>query len=319
MAKKQIKTNPSRIELDFSDSILELTISAGNEVILEWDEDETGALETTENDGVLTIAQPFDQDETSIRLVAPPATTISIMGIDCSIEIEDPWAGDISVTCANEAEFECSQAGNVSLACETGSIEIGTCKDLAIQTQDADIALGSVTGNLAIDSEMSDIEIENAGTCTIRSISGDIEIGTSGNLTVQSLAGNITVEECKDATIENTSGDIELGVACGTISIKTVSSDIAIGDLDTANTHIDNVSGSVSIDLLKISEGEFILKSVSSDVSIGLHGEASAAFNLKSNAGEITTPEGDESGCFTMGDGKARVSITTISGSIELE
>lgn len=318
MNQRQLTKTPKQIELDFSGSVLELELTSQGEPSVKWDDFEDGELEVTATDEKTTISPTFDQDDSKIELCLPEQTPIKIYCMEGSININTPWQGDITIECANDMELECAQCGSITVTSEAGSIDIGCASNVSIVTQDADINIGCVSGNLAIEAGTADIEIEESNVCTISTISGDISIGIAKTATIQSLAGSITIEECRDAAIENTSGDIEIGSMQGNLSIKSVSSEIEIGDLDTTNATISDVSGSINIDLLRVVEGIVDIRSVSDDISIGIHPETSASFNLKSSTGEIATPEGEESGEFVAGDGKASVRITTISGSIEI-
>lgn len=318
MNQKQLTTTPKQIELECSGSIVELEISSQGTPSIEWDDLEDGKLEITESADKTTIEPTFDQDELRVVLRLPEQTSIKIICLEGSVNFDSPWTGDISIECANEIELELPQCQTISVSCDAGSIDIGTAKDITLQTQDADINIGSVTDNLSIDSGTSDIEVEDANHCSIHTISGDISLGLVEEASIQTLAGNITIEECHNASIESTSGDIEIGAMQGDLSIKSVSSEIEIGDLDTSNTVINDVSGSINIDLLRIVDGQIDVRSVSDDISAGIHPDTSAHFVLKSNTGEVTTPDGEESGMFVIGDGNATVKMTTISGSIEI-
>jgi DUF4097 and DUF4098 domain-containing protein YvlB len=318
MNQRQLTKIPKQIELDFSGSVLELELTSQGEPSVKWDDFEDGELELSESDEQINISPTFDQDDAKIEVCLPDFLSVKILCMEGSVNIDTPWQGDITIECANDMELECVQCKNVSVSCEAGSVDIGIATNVSIVTQDADINIGCVTGNLAIEAGTADIEIEESNYCTINTISGDISIGIAKTANIQSLAGSITIEECHNAAIENTSGDIEIGSMQGNLTIKSVSSEIEIGDLDTTNATISDVSGSINIDLLRVIDGIVDIKSVSDDISIGVHPETSASFNLKSSTGEIATPEGEESGEFVAGDGKALVRITTISGSIEI-
>ncbi|MBP7733395.1 MAG: hypothetical protein KA140_06520 [Caldisericia bacterium] len=318
MNQKQLTTTPKLIELDCSGSIVDVEITSQSTLSVEWDNLEDGELEITESDEKTTIEPTFDQDALRIGLRLPEQTNIKIFCLEGSVNIDSAWSGDVLIECANEIEFESSQCQTVSVVCDTGSIDIGTARDIVIQTQDADINIGTVTENLSIDSGTSDIEVEEANQCSINTISGDVSLGLIEDASIQTLAGNITIEECHNASIESTSGDIEIGIMQGNLSIKSVSSEIEIGDLDTSNTVINDVSGSINIDMLRIVEGQIDIRSVSDDITAGIHSDTSAQFVLKSNTGEVTTPDGEESGMFVASTGNAMVKMTTISGSIEI-
>ncbi|NTU60778.1 MAG: DUF4097 family beta strand repeat protein, partial [Caldiserica bacterium] len=251
MNQKQLTTTQKKIEIECSGSVIELEITSQGTPSVEWDDLEDGELEITESGEKTTVEPTFDQDELKISLCLPEQTEIKIVCLEGSVSIDSPWTGDISIECANEIELESSQCQTVSVACDAGSIDIGSARTIAIQTQDADINIGTVTESLSIDSGTSDIEVEEANQCSINTISGDISLGLIESASIQTLAGNVTIEECHKASIESTSGDIEIGVMQGDLSIKSVSSEIEIGDLDTSNTVISDVSGSINIDLLK--------------------------------------------------------------------
>lgn len=308
----------NRIELDFSEAELTLEVLPSSEVELEWDDTESEIITTTEN-VTLLISPQSCEDDYQIVLKSPDNVSVGIKCLVGAINFEHPWKGDISIECSNDVEFDCDEAGSVVARCETGSIDINSVAELAVETADADVTIGECTGKLAVESISSDVEIDSGKNVEIKTVSGDIDIGTSEKLEIQTLSGDVTIDEAGDCEIESTSGNIDIGTTSGILKIKSISSEIAIGELATENATIEDVSGTVEIDTLLISKGLMTITTVSDDVHIGVHDGCSATFKLKSSAGEIATPDEAESGIFTVGDGTAEVSITTVSGSIEIE
>lgn len=317
MATRKLQPT-NRIELDFTEAELTLEILPANEPELEWDDDGADIAINVSNGKTVISPQSFE-DEYSIVLKMPDTTAVGVKCIVGSINIEHPWKGDIAIECSNDIELDCDEVGLLAVKCETGSIDINSVSDLTIATQDADITVAECTKTLSIVAISSEVEIDSGANLDIKTVSGDIDVGTAEKIKIQTLSGDINIEETGDCDIESTSGDMEINAVSGNLRIKSISSEIAIGELTTEKAVIEDVSGTVEIDTLMIKEGAMSIKTVSDDVRIGIHEDCSAIFKLKSSAGEIATPDEAESGIFTVSQGTAEVTITTVSGAIEIE
>lgn len=155
------------------------------------------------------------------------------------------------------------------------------------------------------DVNASEIEIDQL---KINSMSGDINIEDS-SITVgdlQTMSGDIdvTVDDATAFTISSISGDIDLSGYCESIHAKTTSGDV---DFTLENENSDITASSVS-----------------GDINVELSNDSGYVANVKSTAGSINLNCGDEekevtrSGNYIMGEGGARLTLSSISGDIDV-
>ncbi|MCR5322228.1 MAG: DUF4097 family beta strand repeat-containing protein [Lachnospiraceae bacterium] len=207
--------------------------------------------------------------------------------------------------------FECKQKGKTlyasvkkqpglsnffqTLSCPDISLYFGlndSVKKISVRTMSGDVNANEIeVEQLKINSMSGDIDIEDCSVkvAELQTMSGDIDV---------------TVDEATSFTMSSISGDINLEGYCESIHAKTTS-----GDLDFT---IDN-------------EGcDITASSVSGDIDIELSNDAGYIANVKSTAGSIDLNCGDEekeitrSGNYIMGEGGARLTLSSISGDISV-
>ncbi|MBO4415051.1 MAG: DUF4097 family beta strand repeat protein [Lachnospiraceae bacterium] len=155
------------------------------------------------------------------------------------------------------------------------------------------------------DINASEINVEQL---KINSMSGDINIedSTITAAEIQTMSGDIdvTVDDATSVTMSSISGDIDLSGYCESIHAKTTS-----GDVDFT---IENENSDITV------------SSVSGDINVDLSNDNGYVANVKSTAGSINLNCGDEekevtrSGNYIMGEGGARLTLSSISGDIDV-
>lgn len=167
-----------------------------------------------------------------------------------------------------------------------------------LEEMDIDVVSGDVkieginSSRLAIDSTSGDMKLEKISAEQIR-------IGsTSGDISVRDYTGNMDVS--------NTSGSVSLisGTGNENIYVKTVSGDILIDQDAVSDMSIGATSGDVRINLSR--DAEFYLDAYT------VSGEIKQDFAMKIISSGRRSLEG------SVGDGRHRLAINTISGDISL-
>ncbi|WP_417438554.1 DUF4097 family beta strand repeat-containing protein [Idiomarina sp.] len=191
------------------------------------------------------------------------------------------------------------------------------------------------------------------GGLEIRLVSGDITVNQVANrILLKTVSGNINAEKISgDVRFETVSGDIkDINNSADSATYQSVSGDITSQSDSISDFTAQSVSGDISAKVGTLNKakmttvsGDAILtaglsesarietNSVSGDLTFKWVGDIHADFNIKSNAGgEITNRLSDEKATeaewgpsskleFTVGDGGASVSATTVSGEIMLD
>ena len=162
---------------------------------------------------------------------------------------------------------------------------------------------------------------------SIKTMSGDVnanEIGVE-QLKINSMSGDISVEDSSItvAEFQSMSGDIDVSMdAASSITMCSIS-----GDLDfegyCESIHAKSTSGDVDF-TIENEDSDITVSSVSGDISIDLSNDSGYVANAKTTAGSITLTCGDEekevirSGNYIMGNGGARLTLSSISGDIDV-
>ena len=135
----------------------------------------------------------------------------------------------------------------------------------------------------------------------IKSVNGDVLLKNVRVKTVKTVNGDITAENSRIGTVESVSGDITIERSC----------------ISTAKT----ISGDVSINFAEICEDVF-LATKSGDIEVAVPRSANATIMVKTKSGDISSEiKGDfKKGMFlaTLGSGKHKLKIATISGDVRI-
>ena len=243
----------------------------------------------TDFDGSLTIKEPEKNDiDLKIKMeVQIPETTVCIFrGTQGSIEVQDNWKGGLdfaglvnySIKAKNlDEDFEFKTV--------SGSIDVGSAKNMRIETGSGSITMEGTTGEL-----------------TATTISGSVIINSFENGIIKTTSGDISVRSTGKIEIKTISGDVKVESVGNMMSISTTSGDIMIGEFNS------NSSSS------KIS-------SISGDVSMGLGKQASIKGECSSTSGDINLSglkRTESKNGFMFGDGRGSLDISTTSGDISV-
>lgn len=208
--------------------------------------------------------------------------------------------------------------------------------DIQVNGVSMDVIANSFTGGLEIRLVSGDIRVKDiAKRVLLKTVSGDINAKTlEGEVHIETVSGDITdiENDSKAGVYQSVSGDII--VQSDTIEELTAQS--VSGDIDTQAGNLrkgkmTTVSGNAKL-IARLSENARVeASSVSGELIFRWLGDIHANFDIQSNAGgEINNRLSDDKVIeaewgpsskleFTMGDGSADVSVTTVSGEITLD
>lgn len=163
-------------------------------------------------------------------------------------------------------------------------------------------------------------------------VSGSVEVVDAiDRIVVGTVSGDIRLERVRGRTrINSTSGDLELDSITGELEIRTVSSDMRIDRVVSSEVRIGTTNGDISYGGTIDPKGTYDISTHSGDVQFEVPSTTGATLSLQTFSGDIessfpmTLQPGDlrrQRGRrmeFAIGDGGARVSITTFSGDITI-
>ena len=135
---------------------------------------------------------------------------------DLRVELTVPLGADLD-TESGSADLRVSgEIGSVSVRTGSGDVSFEDASgDVTVKAASGDVSAGAVTGSLTVWGASGDLRARSVGGSLVcRTASGDLQVDRLGG----------------DATVTAASGDIRIDVAsAGTLSLKTVSGDIAVG------------------------------------------------------------------------------------------
>ncbi len=168
----------------------------------------------------------------------------------------------------------------------------------------------------------------NIKKINVKTMSGEVtanEIDVD-QLTVSSMSGNVTVEDSTITVteIQTMSGDIDVTVdAAKSVSMTSISGDVNFDGI-SESIHAKTTSGDIDL-RLENSNSDITASSISGDIDVDLANESGYVANVKSTSGSIDLNCGTEqkevtrSGNYILGNGGARLTISSISGDIDVE
>ncbi|MEZ4651814.1 MAG: DUF4097 family beta strand repeat-containing protein [Candidatus Eisenbacteria bacterium] len=183
-----------------------------------------------------------------------------------------------------------------------------------VSTVSATIDVSGVTGSVDLESVSGEITIVGPiESVDAQSVSGDLEIsGPVGELDAGSVSGRVALQ-----------------VPGGDVSVSTVSGSIdAVGGVFESGD-FSSVSGSIEFDGAPTESGSLEFECHSGRIRIVLPSDLSAEVDVNTFSGDIDSAFGPKPRrtsdyapgkelSFTMGDGDARISINTFSGSVRI-
>ena len=198
---------------------------------------------------------------------------------------------------------------------------------------DADFTIEvPVNTGLTVNGVSSDIDVRDVcGAAELQSVSGEVHLTCAqGNVTVQSVSGDVTVNGV-NGRLEATaiSGGLWVTGARGDVAAHSVSGDVILDRVDGQDVSAETVSGEVTFAGPIREGGRYRFQSHSGDLTIRPKGSLNATVGVSTFSGDLEsdypvtlTPGGRRMSPrefeFTIGNGSARLSLSSFSGTIYL-
>ncbi len=174
---------------------------------------------------------------------------------------------------------------------------------------EADVKTGS--GDISTDDVAADVTAKTAsGTITMGRVGGDIRAQTaSGDVRCSSVAGA--------AEFSTASGDLELGAAGSRVEVKATSGSVRLGEL-ARGARVVNVSGSVRV--LALGEGTLHVRSVSGDVAVGVARDVDLHVDVETVSGSVHSdiPLNEAPAPGRRPETRVALSVRSVSGNVEI-
>jgi DUF4097 and DUF4098 domain-containing protein YvlB len=168
------------------------------------------------------------------------------------------------------------------------------------------------------------------GDVKLQSVSGEVEGDVGGDVRAGSVSGNIhlSARKARSIAIKTVSGNISVLGGSGETDVSSVSGTIQVEEGTQTRAHFKSVSGDVDATLGLSSDSQLDGESVSGDLKLMIATIPAADFDVQTLSGDIENcfgpkPVQHRMGpgsrlAFKMGEGNARVQISTKSGNVSL-
>jgi DUF4097 and DUF4098 domain-containing protein YvlB len=187
----------------------------------------------------------------------------------------------------------------------------------------ASVEVETVSADITVDGVRGDLDLE--------SVSGRVEVsGEPRSLAAASVSGDLVVASAAGRTeLEAVSGKVVVGRASGRLEVSVVSGDIELEGGVLESLELETVSGTAVCRVAPAAGGRFAIETMSGRVELVLPAQVDADFHIETFSGSIENDFGpapkrtDEYGPgrelrFTSGNGGARITVESFSGSVHL-
>jgi DUF4097 and DUF4098 domain-containing protein YvlB len=185
----------------------------------------------------------------------------------------------------------------------------------------ARLILEAVSGDIVAKGSQGEIEAT--------SVSGDVDVADGVRaVSAESVSGSVHAAQVNgNLRVETVSGDLRAESVSGNVEASTVSGSIRLVGIQSKDVRTESVSGDITYTGTIEPSGRYSFESHSGTLRLNIPRGAGAQFSVETFSGDLSTDfqitipprsslrrEGRVE--FTIGDGRARVTAQTFSGSI---
>jgi DUF4097 and DUF4098 domain-containing protein YvlB len=269
--------------------------------------------------------------DTTVRLDRGGAVDLSL--ISGKIRVTGWDRADVKISASIESGFLRFDANSsrVSLSVEDTDSEGRRGhrhNDVGDGRYDVSVPRGS---RLILEAVSGDIISKGSqGEIEATSVSGDVDV-TDGVRTVsaEAVSGSVHAAQVNgNLRTETVSGDLRVETVTGDVEASTVSGNIRLGGIQSKDVRTESVSGDIIYTGTIEPSGRYSFESHSGTLRLNIPRGAGAQFSVETFSGDLSTDfpvtiPPSQSGRrregrmdFTIGDGRAKVTAQTFSGSI---
>jgi len=177
-------------------------------------------------------------------------------------------------------------------------------------------------------------DIETSGVCgeaNLSSISGGVTLRCgNGDVHLESVSGDVDATQVRGhLEIKSISGDVTAQQVQGDVAASNVSGDVSLDRVDGDDVRAESVSGDIGFSGPIHQGGRYAFRSHGGDVTVRPDGELGAIVSVSTFSGDVESdwpmtinpgggPVGPRQWEFTIGDGSARLTLESFSGTIYL-
>jgi DUF4097 and DUF4098 domain-containing protein YvlB len=263
------------------------------------------------------------QNTLDTTLAARAGTRLSVSNMSGEVVVRAWDRAQVRVVAEyDRARVEVDDAG--------GRISIRT----VARHSDADVSYTvTVPNGTAVEVNGVSSDVTLAGVCgetNVNSVSGDVDVQcVTGDATIASVSGNVTVSDARGGVdAGSTSGDVSVRGARGAVTAHSVSGSVSLSQLEGTDVSAQTVSGDIDYTGRILDTGRYRFEAHSGDVELRVAGTLNAAVSVQTFSGDLEsdfpiqltpgTRMGRQEMEFRLGNGSARLRLSSFSGTIEL-
>jgi Putative adhesin len=166
------------------------------------------------------------------------------------------------------------------------TIELPAGSELRATGQVTDFRADGRLGDCRIKTGIGQIQLEEAGTLSLKTGIGDIATDrATGHAEVTAASGDIRLGELETtAVIKNSNGDTRVGVAGADVRLSAANGSIAV---DVANGSVVAKSANGDVRLGDVARGAVVLETSLGDLEVGVRDGTAAWLDVRAAAGKV--------------------------------
>lgn len=231
------------------------------------------------------------------------------VGPNPELQVTDVLAGEISV--------RAGESGAIRLHAGRQSIEFK-----ARQTGDRVVVAPSWPGPVRLQ-----IEVPTGCRVSVKTVDGEVTVrGTRAPVDVETVNGSVSVEDVEgDSRIVTVSGGASARRLAGTLTWRSMSGTIEVGESSLRGFTLQSVSGDLTLDTALVPEGEYLARTTSANLLLSVPPGAGATVSLSTTSGNVISELPTEVRVHerrrwegTINGGGARVEMLSVSGDLRI-
>jgi DUF4097 and DUF4098 domain-containing protein YvlB len=267
--------------------------------------------------------------DTTVRLDRGGAVDLSL--VSGRIRVTGWDRSDVKITASIETgrlRFD-ANSSRVSLSVEDSDNQgrrghrhnnVGDAQFVVSVPRGSRLILEAVSGDVMARGSQGEIEAT--------SVSGDVDVSDGVRaVSAEAVSGSVHVSQVNgNVRTEAVSGDLRAENVSGNIEASSVSGNIHLVGIQSKDVRTETVSGDITYSGSIEPSGRYSFEAHSGTIRLNIPRGAGARFSVETFSGDVTTdvpvtiPPGSKRRegrmDFTIGDGRARVTANTFSGSI---
>jgi DUF4097 and DUF4098 domain-containing protein YvlB len=275
--------------------------------------------------------RPVTQIDTTVRL--DRGGTLDLSLISGRIRVTGWDRPDVKISATIESgslEFE-ANSSRVSLGVEDNNDSrgrrhhnnVGEARYDVSVPRGARLILEAVSGDITAAGSQGEIEAS--------SVSGNVDV-TNGvrEVSVESVSGSVHASQINgNLRAETVSGDLRAESVSGDVEATSVSGDVRLSSVQSKDVRSETVSGEIGYTGTIDPGGRYSFESHSGTLRLNIPRTTGAQFSVETFSGDVSTDfpvtipantrRREDRMEFTLGDGRAKVTLQTFSGRIVID